>query len=229
MRVYFPVIMALAAGSSLIAVAEENSAQRLESAQQGMAESSWPKKPDNRLSSLSGKMRETKKISPKISGHDREFRTQQLGAWNKDSRLGSVARWEGGSPCSWVETRWNQNRDWVGADERSEKFQPAGGPTGAGELSYREVEKAPSPDWSSRSSRLGGSADGSVRRYDGKLTRVRAQVWQEEKNARDLGPERQEKFRPEDVEKILSQPVGEFAPRARERSPSASPLVTAGN
>lgn len=192
----------------MTAMGEENSARRLENAQQGMAEPSWPRKPDSRLSPLSGKMKDTEKISPKFFGQDREFRTRQLDEWSRESRLGSAARWEGASPSSWEQTRWHQNRDWAESGEKNATFQPAGGLAGAGGVQYREVEKAPRPDWSSRSSRLSGSADGLLRRYDGKLTRVREQVRQEERSARDLGPDRREQFRPEEVEKILARPTG---------------------
>lgn len=225
----FSLVSAIGLASVLLGLGEENSAQRLENAQEGIVGSSWPRKPDQRLSSLSGKMKDTGKITPKIFGQDREFRTRQLGEWNQESRLGSAARWEGGSARSWEQTRWNQDRDWSGSGQSNKEFQPAGDLTEASQTGYREIQPGSAPDWSSRSSRLGGATDGSLRRYEGRLTRVREQVRQEEKSVRDLGPDRPEKFQPADVEKILSQPLDKFAPQARERSPSASPLATAGN
>jgi len=208
---------------------EENSAQRLQSAQQGMAEESWPKKPDNRISPLSGKMKDTAKISPRFYGQDKEFPTRQLGEWQKESRLAAKARWEDKSSRGWEDTRWNQSREWSGAGEKNQKFQSVAEPAEMDSFSSREIEKVTMSGWSSRASRLAGTPDGTLRRYDGRLTRVRNQVWEESDSPRDLGPGRPERFRPEEVEKILSQPAGDFQGKARERSGGASPLAAADN
>ena len=221
--------LAIGLGSGLPGLGEENSVQRLQNVQQGMAGETWPKKPENRISQLSGKMKDTAKISPRFYGQDKEFPTRQLGEWQKDSHLATRAKWNDGSERRWEETRWNQDREWSGAGEKNQKFQSLSEPTLAGFRSSREIEKAAMPGWSSRASRLGGASDGGLRMYDGHLTRVRNQIWDENKSPRDLGPGRQERFRPEEVEKILSQPVGNFQGKTTERSGGASPLATADN
>ena len=227
----FLLILGIPAAMAGSGMGGENSAQRLDDAQQGMAEPSWPRKPDGRLSSLSGKMKDTQMISPKAFGQEKEFRARRSGEWNTASRAGAAARWEGGSPRNWEQTLWNQKRDWSNGWKANQDFRLAGELTAARERDEREIkkERAQAPDWSARSSRLAGGGDGSLRRYEGRLTRVRERVLQEERGPRDLGPERQERFRPEEVQKMLSQPVGEFDQQARAQSPSASPLAAADN
>ena len=225
--------MFLAAGlgltSVLMAWGEENSTQRLQRAQQGMAEENWPKKPDNRISPLSGKMKETAKISPRFYGQEKEFPTRQLGEWQKESRLALKARWEDGSGRGWEEARWSQSREWSGAGEKNQKFQSKSEPAQMNPRSSREIERVTMPGWSSRASRLARASDGTLRKYDGRLTRVRNQVWNESETPRDLGPGRQEKFSPAEVEKMFSRPVGELRGAAREQSAEASRLAAADN
>lgn len=208
---------------------EETSTERLENAQRGVAEGSWPRKPDNRLSPLSGKMKDTAKISPQFYGQDKEFRVRQAKAWNKEARLGSTTRWEGATGRLWEKERWDQAADWSGGGVRNEKFQPSMNPSAPRVVTFRELGSAPAPEWSSRASRLATRPDGAPRLYEGKLTRVREQVAQKDGNQRDLGPDRREQFRPEEVEKMLSQPVRELRHSATEQPPSASPLVAADN
>ena len=85
--------------------AEENSAQRLESAQRGMAEPSWPRKPDDRLSPLSGKMKENREISVRYYGQEKEFRGKSAEGWLKEASFGQKANWEGASGRKWEEER----------------------------------------------------------------------------------------------------------------------------
>ena len=208
---------------------EENSAQRLESAQRGMAEPSWPRKPDNRLSPLSGKMKENREISVRYYGQEKEFPTKPAGGWMKDARLGQQPRWEGSSGRRWEEARWEQSRDWASGQSQNEKFQPSRELAKEQTLKYREMEREPAVDWSSRSARLGAGREGGLRMYEGRLTRVREQVWRDDDNARDLGPGRQEKFSPQEVEKMLAQPVGEAGRAARAQPRAASPPAAADN
>ena len=191
-------------------------------------EASWPKKPDDRMSSLSGKMKEISEISPRFYGQDKEFRGKEAGEWQKEAKLGSRGNWESPAARGWEGERWNQSRDWSGADKSDEKFRPAPRLASEKTKAYRELKKESAPDWSSRPASLGARTDGSLRMYEGRLTRIREQVWQEEQNMRDLGPGRQEKFSPEEVEKMLSQPAREVR-GAKGRSPAASPLAAAGN
>ena len=116
--------MGLGATLALTAWAEDNSAQRLENVQQGMAEASWPRKPDNRLSPLSGKMKESREISVRYYGKEKEFRGQSAEGWLKEASFGKKANWEGASGKKWEEARWGQDRDWAAGRGQSEKFQP---------------------------------------------------------------------------------------------------------
>ena len=214
----------------LSATGEENSPQRLENAQRGMAEGSWPRKPDNRLSPLSGKMKEMSKISPRYYGQEKEFQAKTAEGWQKESRTGQRPEWQAAAGRNWEEVRWNQTRDAVSEGSRNEKFQPDGELVSQRSLKFREVERESAAGWSSRTARVTSGAGESLRMYEGRLTRVRKQVWREEKEGvRDLGPGRQEKFSPQEVEKMLSQPAGELRGAARAQSPAASPLAAADN
>jgi len=205
-------LLALGIGlvSVLTGLGEDNSARRLGDAQRGMAEASWPKKPDNRLSPLSGKMKESQEISVRYYGKEREFRGKSAEGWQKKSSFGKKATWEGASGRKWEEARWGQDRDWALGRGESEKFQPQTQLASERTVTMREMERENAADWSSRTARMGGGREGSLRMYEGRLTRVRQQVWQESEEARDLGAGRQEKFSPAEVEKMLSQPVGEL-------------------
>jgi len=204
----------LAFGIGLVTVlpglGEENSAQRLGDAQRGMAEGSWPRKPDNRLSPLSGKMKDSQEISVRYYGKEKEFRAKAAEGWGKEASFGQKANWEGASGRRWEEARWGQDRDWAAGRGESEKFQPQRELASERTVTMREMERETAQGWSSRAARMGGGREGSLRMYEGRLTRVRQQVWQESEEARDLGAGRQEKFSPAEVEKMLSQPVGEL-------------------
>lgn len=208
---------------------EENSAQRLENAQRGMAEPSWPRKPDDRLSPLSGKMKDSREISVRYYGEEKEFRGKSAEGWRKEAPFGSKAIWEETSGRKWEEARWGQERDWAASRGENEKFQPQKELAAERTVTMREMERKTAQGWSSRAARVGGGREGSLRMYEGRLTRVRQQVWQESQEVRDLGPGRQEKFSPQEVERMLSQPVGELRGAAREQSPTASPLAAADN
>ena len=67
---------------------ENNSAQRLGDAQRGMAEASWPRKPDDRLSPLSGKMKDSQEISVRYYGKEKEFRGHSAEGWLKEASFG---------------------------------------------------------------------------------------------------------------------------------------------
>jgi len=225
----FFLVLGLAVATTPLGVAEENSAQRLENAQRGVAEGSWPRKPDNRLSPLSGKMKDSQEISVRYYGKEKEVRAKSAEGWGKEASFGQRANWEGASGRKWEEARWGQDRDWAAGRGENEKFQPQRELAAEQTMTMREIERETAQGWSSRAARMGGGREGSLRMYEGRLTRVRQQVWREEENARDLGPGRQEKFRPEEVEKMLSQPVGDFRRAATEQSPGASPRAAPDN
>jgi hypothetical protein len=223
-------LLALGLGlAAAISVGQETSSQRLENAQRGMAGASWPKKPDNRLSPLSGKMKETSEISPRFYGSGKEFQAPRLDHVQKQAAHGQKPAWEGGAARGWEQVRWQQVDSSSFGAKRSERFEPSAAVQDQRSWQFEEVARKDAPDWSSRVTRTVQKSDGTLRMYEGRLTRVREQVWREEENQRDLGPGRQEKFRPEEVEKMLSQPVGEFRGAATERSPAASPLAAADN
>ena len=223
------LVLALAVAAIRSGVAEENSAQRLGDAQRGMAEGSWPRKPDDRLSPLSGKMKDSQEISVRYYGKEKEFRGKSAEGWGKEASFGQKANWEGASGRKWEEARWGQDRDWAAGRGESEKFQPQRELAAERTVTMREMEREIAQGWSSRVARMGGGREGSLRMYEGRLTRVRQQVRQESEEARDLGPGRQEKFSPAEVEKMLSQPAAELRGAAREQSPAASPLAAADN
>ena len=208
---------------------EENSVQRLENSQKGMAEGSWPKKPDNRLSPLSGKMKEISEISPRYYGENQEYRAPTLDLLQKEAALGQRPAWGGAQASRWEGARWAKGEERTALGEKNDVFQPGEDSPTYRTLTFREVEKQASPDWSSRSSRTVALADGSLHKYEGRLTRVRAEVKNAEENGRDLGAGRQEKFRPDEVEKMLADPVGRFREPVREQSREASPRAAADN
>ena len=119
----------------------------------------------------------------------------------------------------------------TGEDKRrqSEKFQPQKELASEWTVTMREMERETAHGWSSRIARTGWGREGSLRMYEGRLTRVRQQVWQESEEARDLGPGRQEKFSPQEVERMLADPLGQARGAVREQSPAASPLAAADN
>lgn len=217
-------------GLACLAVAEEeNSAQRLESAQKGLADASWPRKPDSRLSTLSGKMKQFSEISPRFYGQDKEVPAREAVAWQKEAFSGKKAAWAGGDDRRWEEVRWNHVGGWADGKNENKKFQPNREERSPQTLSFREIEREAAPDWSARPSVLAGGAGGSLRMYEGRLTRVREQVLQEADSQMDLGSGRKEKYNPEEVQKMLAQPVGELRAGIKEESGGASPRAIAGN
>jgi hypothetical protein len=67
--------------------------------------------------------------------------------------------------------------------------------------------------------------------YEGRLTRVRKQVWLDEEAGKDLGAGRKEKFSPQEVEQMLSNPggAGQVQGGATEQSLKAKPHTAVGN
>jgi len=161
-------------------------------------------------------MKDSQEISVRYYGKDKEFRGKSAEGWGKEASFGQKANWEGASGRRWEEARWGQDRDWAAGRGESEKFQPQKDLAMEQTLPMREMDREAAAGWSSRVARMGGGREGSLRMYEGRLTRVRQQVRQESEEARDLGPGRQEKFSPAEVEKMLSQPAAELRGAARE-------------
>jgi len=228
--ILFGFFLGLAAAGSV--AEKETSSQRLAKSQEGVAEASWPRKPDNRISPLSGKMKEVTEISPRFYSEEKEFRVRQLGEWQRESSWkGKEA--EGVSARSgWQDERWDPKASWEDGKMRQDDFQPVARAEPGQILTARNLPRAYAPDWSSRSSRTVLRDQGNLRMYEGRLTRVRQQVSVQERgleNERDLGPDRQEQFQPNEVEKMLADPLGEIRGQVKERPSVASPLAAADN
>lgn len=217
-------------GTAWAAVGQESSAQRLEAAQRDTEEASWPRKPDNRLSPLSGKMKEVNTVSPRLYGSGREFPATKLDTLQQESRLGRRPGWVAPEGAGWDQVRWQGASDTADGKKMNERFQAGAAWEGTRRFTAEELPRKPAPDWASRPSPREVGSDGSLRRYEGRLTRVRQQFLQEDAaKARDLGPGRQERFRPEEVEKMLSEPNALADAALREQPRAASLPAAAGN
>ena len=228
--ILFGFLLGLVTGLSV--AEEETSSQRLAKSQEGMAEASWPKKPDNRLSPLSGKMKNVTEISPRFYGEEKEFRTRQLGEWQRESAWKGKTAGDVSVHSRWQDDRWDRNVSWKNAKTQHEAFQLSSQAEPGQILVPRNLPRVPAPDWAARSSVAGIRDQESLRMYEGRLTRVRQQVTAREtdsENERDLGPGRQEQFQPGEVEKMLADPLGEIRGQAKERPSAASPLAAADN
>ena len=190
---------------------------------------SWPKKPDKRLSPLSGKTKEISEISPRFYGTSRDLTSPTLVQWQKESSMGQRPLWETSPNRLGEKSDWNQAKELALDEKKSGDFEPEDGVIPAQAFSPKDLEMEQGPDWISRSSRSAHQADGALRMYEGRLTRVREQVWRESENGRDLGKGRQEQYAPEEVEKMLAQPVAEIRGKPKEQSRSASQPATGGN
>ena len=210
---------------------EENSALRLGKAQQGMAEASWPKRPDDRLSSFSGRTKEIGEISSRSYGQTKELTAPLLSHREKQAPLAHRPAWDGAKGNTSEADAWGGARDspWGGKPPSRFQTEQGSSSTGVPRREFRQLERPPAPEWVSRATRVGRQEDGSLRMYEGRLTRIRQEVRREDKNVRDLGPGRQERFSPDEVEKILSQPAPKSRRAATEQSAGASPLAAADN
>ena len=222
-------VAVLTGGACLPMIAEEGSAQRLEAAQREPYEASWPRKPDNRLSPLSGKMKQVATVSPRLYGSGRELPTTKLDSLQKESRLARSPGWDAPEGARWEQARWQAKSEAASGKKLNQRFESVAEWGGTKSFTAEELPRKRAPDWMSRASDRELGADGSLRRYEGRLTRVREQVWQEEEKARDLGPGRQEKFRPNEVERILAEPIGPTRAAVRGQSRAASPPAVGDN
>jgi len=228
--ILFGFLLGFAAAGS--AAEEETSSQRLAKTQEGMAEANWPKKPDNRLSPLSGKMKDVSVISPRFYGEEKVFCARQLGEWQKEFAWKGKEAGGVSVRSRWQDERWDRSVSWVGGETRQEAFQPSARTEPGKMLTPKNLPRAPAPDWSSRSSGTASRDQGSLRMYEGRFTRVRQQVSVQEtdpENERDLGPHRREQFQPSEVEKMLADPLGDIRGKVKERPSEASPLAAADN
>jgi len=123
--------------------------------------------------------------------------------------------------------------------DSSDRFDPSfSKPQEARIREERELSSPEATGWSSRTSRMGQATEGTLQMYEGRLARVRERVNRDPVSTdRDLGNGRQEKYSPEEVQKILKQQPGlpeikemvRPALPVRAESPAASRPLAAGS
>ncbi|NBS13811.1 MAG: hypothetical protein EBT57_03195 [Verrucomicrobia bacterium] len=232
--------LALSVGTALALQAQENSQSRLDAAESGAKDVSWPRRPDNRSSPLSGKMKDFREIPSQEYGGAKEFRSERLYEDRQASSLASVppksmaeSAFAKKSDTSFVKDSALADQDIQHASDSVFFSQEA-----ARIREERDLSRPEATGWSSRSSRTGQSSDGALQMYDGRLTRVRQRVNREATSTdRDLGEGRREKYNPEEVQKLLKQKPGlpeiqemvRPALPVRAESPAASRPLAAGS
>jgi len=234
----FFVVVAYA-GMQLMAQAQGNRQSSLHAAEGGGTDVAWPRKPDNRLSSLSGKMMDFRQIPNKGYGGSKEFRSERVYEDRQVSSLAAVPMWSmtesdyGKKNTS----RFNKNSA-IDEKDPSHRFDPLLAQEEIQVREERELSRPEATGWSSRTSRTAQASDGSAIMYEGRLTRVRQQVNREATSTdRDLGKEHSEKYSPEEVNRILKQQPGlpeikemvRPALPVRAESPVASRPLAAGS
>jgi hypothetical protein len=185
----------------------QESASAMNNAQQGLADTSWPKKPGNQISPLSGKMKDVKQIDQKEYATGKEFRNGRLYEDRRESGMASVPMWDrSGSVLANKESSlgtqgassWDQTENTGFVQGRRSSLQAREN------LEQREIAHKGSGDWSSRTSRTFQNEDGTKQMYQGRLIRVRERVAQDDPNMRrDLGEGKKEMYSPAEVKKIL--------------------------
>ena len=87
----------------------ETSTGNIVDAQEGMAESSWPKKPGNATSSFSGKMTDFKQIDMRSYEKSKSFQSSRLYEDRKESSLSGTPLWAQGTTSSYQgkESAWS--------------------------------------------------------------------------------------------------------------------------
>jgi hypothetical protein len=186
----------------------ETSSGNLAEAQEGMAESSWPKKPGNETSSFSGKMTDFKQIDMRSYEKGKSFQSSRLYEDRKESSLAGTPLWaQGTSSYQGKESTWSErgssaldgisHRDYNASHESSWQKKENG------EMK-KTIERKEGPDWVSRTSPKFQGKEGSLSMYEGRLTQVRETMIKEDPSVkRDLGTGRKEMFDPSEVQKIL--------------------------
>lgn len=185
----------------------QESGSAMNSAQKGLADSSWPKKPGNQVSPLSGKMKDVRQIDPKEYAVGKEFKSDRLYEEPKESRVTSVPMWARSSTTvankesslgAHGTSSWDQTENTRFVQGRSSFLQ------GRGNLEQKEIAHKDNQDWSSRTSRTFQSEDGTKQMYQGRLIRVRERVAQDDQNMRrNLGEGKKEVFSPSEVKKMF--------------------------
>jgi len=219
----------------------QESASVMNNAQQGLADTSWPKKPGNQISPLSGKMKDVKQIDQKEYATGKEFKNGRLYEDRRESGMASVPMWARSSSAvankesslgTHGTSSWDQTENTRFVQGTRSSLQ------GKGNLEQKEFIHKETDDWSSRISRTFQNEDGTRQMYQGRLIRVRERVAKDEPNmGRELGEGKKEMYSPSEVRKILD---GQPAPTdplqkapvkvpIKAESPMASLPSSAGN
>jgi hypothetical protein len=201
-------VLFLILGALLGNVFGEISAGNIADAQEGMAESSWPKKPGNETSSLSGKMTDFKQIDMRSYEKGKSFQSSRVYEDRKESGLSGTPLWaQGTSSYQGKESTWsgreNSALDGVSHRDYSSRRESSLYQKEDVEMG-KTIKKKEEPDWVSKTSPNFQGKDRSLAMYDGRLTQVRETMIKEDSSAkRDLGAGRKEMFDPREVQKIL--------------------------
>jgi len=186
----------------------QDSGSAMNSAQKGLADTSWPRKPGNQISPLSGKMKDVKKIDQKEYAAGKEFKGGRIYEDRKESSMASVPMWAKSSSSSLDNKESSLSSLSASRWDRSENSRSSKGTSsplqGKQNLEQNEFAQKEAPDWSSRTSRTFQGEDGTRQMYQGRLIHVRERLsYDEPKTERDLGEGRKEMFTPSEVKKIL--------------------------
>ena len=204
-----PVFLCLAMLVLLISsLRAQESGSAMNSAQKGLADTSWPKKPSNQVSPFSGKMKDVKQIDQKEYAAGKEFKTGRLYEDRKDSSMTSVPMWAKSSSSSLNNKESSLSSHSASRWDRSENSRFSQGTSsslqGKQKLEQKEFAQKEAPEWSSRTSRTFQGENGTRKMYQGRLIHVRERLsYDEPKTERDLGEGRKEMFTPSEVKKIL--------------------------
>ena len=203
------LVLFLILGVLLGNVFGETSAGNLADAQQGLADSSWPKKPGSQVSSFSGKMTDFKQLDMKNYEKGKSFQGARLYGDQKESKLVSTPLWEKGiSSYSGKESSWS-GKQASGMDGAKSSSFASGRESSWQNKSMGQLDsiaRKESPDWASRTSPKFQKQDGGLPMYEGRLTRIRETVpRQEPGEGRDLGEGKKETFNPSEVQRLLEQ------------------------
>ena len=203
------LVLFLILGVLLGNVFGETSAGNLADAQQGLADSSWPKKPGSQVSSFSGKMTDFKQLDMKNYEKGKSFQGARLYGDQKESKLVSTPLWEKGiSSYSGKESSWS-GKQASGMDGAKSSSFASGRESSWQNKSMGQlgsIARKESPDWASRTSPKFQKQDGGLPMYEGRLTRIRETVARQEPGeGRDIGEGKKETFNPSEVQRLLEQ------------------------
>ena len=219
----------------------QESASAMNNAQQGLADTSWPKKPGNQISPLSGKMKDVQQIDQKEYAAGKEFKNGRLYEDRRESGMSSVPMWARSSSAvankesplgTHGNSSWDQSENSRFSQEASSTLQRKGN------LEQKDFSHKETDDWSSKTSRTFQNEDGTRQMYQGRLIRVRERVAKDEPNTgRELGEGKKEMYSPSEVRKILDGQPAPIDPLQKvpvkvpikAESPMASLPSSAGN